>query len=261
MNKVLGIFGVLLFTIIGSIKADGNERKVMLVLDMSSSMLAKDIAPSRLVRCKDLARIFIEKHPGIPIGITAFAGEWKNICIPRTDHNAVQSYLKGLNINKRKDGTAIGSALLSAASFLVGTGGTILLITDGIENCGSVSTSTALEILKHYNIKLDVIGIGSNGMAPYPYQTPEGEQIINIKTTLDEEYLSGIARATGGQYLGVSSVQKFLDAIHELDKPTWIEIPQGISVSEDCHMTEEVMKWVIKRITMGGKDIPLPSKP
>ncbi|WP_294608368.1 VWA domain-containing protein [uncultured Bacteroides sp.] len=258
MNRTIGILGILLFTIIGNLRADGNERKVMLVLDISSSMLAKDIAPNRLARCKDLARIFIEQHPDVPIGITAFAGVWEDICIPRTDHNTVQSHLKSLRTGRLKDGTAIGSALLSAASFLTGTGGTIILITDGVENCGTVSTSTAIEILKHYNIKLNVIGIGINGMVPFPYQTPEGEKIINVKMTFDPKYLSEIATATGGRYYGVSSIQDFLNMLHELDKPTWLELPQGVRASEDCHMTEEVMKWVIKRVTMGGSDIPLP---
>lgn len=258
MNKIVAIIGIFLFTVIGNLKADGNERKVMLVLDMSTSMLAKDIAPNRLARCKDLARIFIEQHPGIPIGITAFAGVWKDICIPRTDHNAVQSHLKALSTGILKDGTAIGPALLSAASFLTGTGGTIILITDGVENCGTVSTSTAIEILKHYNIKLNVIGIGSNGMVPFPYQTPEGEKIIDVKMTFDQKYLSKIATDTGGKYYGVSSVQDFINMLHELDKPTWLDIPQGIKASANCHMTEEVMKWAIKRVTMGESDIPLP---
>lgn len=248
MNKIIGIIGILLFTVVSNLKADGNERKVMLVLDMSTSMLAKDIAPNRLLRCKDLARIFIENHPGIPIGITAFAGAWKNVCMPRTDHAAVQAQLKTLNTGMLKDGTAIGSALLTAASFLTGTGGTIILITDGMENCGSVSTSTAIEILKHYNIKLDIIGIGTNGMVPYPFQTPEGEKIIEINMSIDQEYLSKTAKATGGNYYGVSSSQTFIDVLHELNKPVWLEVPQGIKVSDDCHMTEEVMEWLIKKM-------------
>ncbi len=72
-----------------------------------------------------------------------------------------------------------------------------LISSSSIENCGTASTSTAVEILKHYNIKLNVIGIRTNGMVPFPYQTPEGEKIINVKMTFNQEYLVRIAKATG----------------------------------------------------------------
>lgn len=257
MNKIIAIIGILLFAAHGGLKADGNERRVMLVLDMSSTMLAKDIAPNRLSRCKDLARIFVEDYPDVPIGLTVFAGEWKNLCHPDKDHSSILHNIKyaGKNLT---DGTATGSALLCAASSLIGTGGTIILITDGVENCGAVSTSTAIEILKHYNIKLNVIGIGASGLVPLPYQMPEGEKIINVRLDIDHDYLSRMAESTGGRYYPVSTVRAFLDMIHEFKEPTWVEAPQGVSAAEDCRMTEDVMNWVIRRVTMGGNDIPMP---
>lgn len=257
MNKIIAIIGILLFAVHGSIRADGNERRIMLVLDVSSTMLAKDIAPNRLSRCKDLARIFVEQYPDVPIGLTVFAGEWQNICLPDKNHSSILHNLKYVG-SMPKDGTATGSALLSAASFLVGTGGTIILVTDGVENCGTVSTSTAIEILKHYNIKLNVIGIGAGGIVPLPYQTSEGEKIINVRLDIDQDYLSRMAESTGGRYYAVSTVRAFLDMIHEFKESTWLEAPQGVSAAEDCRMTEDVMNWVIRRITMGGNDMPLP---
>lgn len=250
MNKLILVLGVLLCTI-PSLQAQNIEKKVMLVMDVSTTMLMQDILPDRFQKSKDLARLFINEHPDLAIGITVFAGDSKNICAPTKDHTLLQSHLESIKMNELKDGTATGSALLTAASCLKERGGTILLITDGPENCGTVSVSTAIEILKYFHIKLNVIGLGTNGMAPYPIENTTGEvEIVSAPTSIDSEYLSKMAKTTGGNYFEISSEADYATVIGKYKKPMWLETPRGIKVSNDFHLTEEVIQWVIDK-TLG----------
>lgn len=258
MNKLIFICGVLFYTF-SSLKAQGTNEKVMLVMDLSTSMLAQDILPDRFQRSKDLACAFLDEYPNASIGITIFAGSWENVCMPVKDHKFLRSYLKEMKTGKLTDGTAIGSALLMAAHCLKEGGGTIILITDGMENCGTVSTSTAIEILKHYHIKLNVIGLGTNGVAPYPVEMLKGKvELIDMPTSIDHKYLSKITNATGGLYYGVSSIADYQKVIKDYQKPVWLEAPQGIKVSDDFHLTEKVIQWLINK-TLGREDnLPFP---
>lgn len=244
MNKLIIVF-VLQFFFLYSF-AEKLPQKVMLVMDLSSSMLAMDIQPDRLQRSKDLMSIFLNKYPDTFVGLTIFSGEWKTVFAPKLDHDEIQAYLMNMETGILQDGTAIGSALVCAASSLTESAvdKSILLITDGTDNCSVIPIDTAIEVLKYYNIKLNIIGIGSTGMVPYPIMTPNGKMIVNVQISLNGKSLLRMAQATGGKYFEIASNIIFLEVIKKFDDTTiWL----GPSHHVKSILTEDAVKKIIKK--------------
>lgn len=199
---------------------------IMLAVDVSTSMLAEDLKPNRLEAAKEVAAKFINGRPNDNIGLTIFAGESFTQCPLTVDHavllNLFQS-IKG-DIAQRgliEDGTAIGMGLANAITRLKDSKAkskVIILLTDGSNNKGDISPLTAAEIAKSFGIRVYTIGVGTNGMAPYPVPTAMGIQYMNVPVEIDESTLTQIAGTTNGNYFRATSTSKLEEIYQEIDK-------------------------------------------
>jgi Ca-activated chloride channel family protein len=196
---------------------------IMLSVDVSTSMLAQDFKPNRVEALKEIAKRFIEKRPNDNMGLTMFAGEAYTQCPLTTDHAVLMNLYNSVDCNMAArgiidDGTAIGDGIMNAILRLKDSQAkskVIILLTDGVNNSGNISPQTAAEIAKKYGIRIYTIGIGQNGMAPYPLPTG-GTAMLPVE--IDEETMTKISTATGGQYFRATKNAE-LDAIYQdIDK-------------------------------------------
>ncbi len=194
---------------------------IMLDLDVSGSMLARDFKPDRLEAAKEVATQFINDRPNDRIGLVIFAGEAFTQCPLTADHAALINLLKDVKTGLLEDGTAIGEGLATAVNRLKDSQAkskTIILLTDGVNNSGSVDPLTAAEIAKTYGIRVYTIGVGTYGEAPYPVQTPFGIQYQPMKVEIDEPLLKQIAQTTGGEYFRATNKKKLEEIYRKIDK-------------------------------------------
>ena len=184
---------------------------IMLAVDVSTSMLAEDLKPNRLEAAKDVASAFINGRPNDNIGITLFAGESFTQCPLTVDHTVLLNLVNNINTGIIEDGTAIGMGIANAVTRLKDSKAkskVIILLTDGSNNKGDISPLTAAEIAKSFGIRVYTIGVGTNGMAPYPYPVGNTIQYINVPVETDEKTLTQIAGTTDGNYLRATSNSK-----------------------------------------------------
>ena len=194
---------------------------IILAQDISGSMLARDFKPDRLEASKKVAAEFIEGRPGDRMGLVVFAGESFTQVPLTTDHGVMLNMLKDLKSGMIDDGTAIGDGLATAISRLKDSEAVskvIILLTDGMNNSGSVDPYTAAEMAKLFGIRVYTIGVGSYGTAPYPVQTIFGTQYQQVKVEIDEKLLATIANSSGGKYYRATSNQKLDEIYDEIDK-------------------------------------------
>ena len=196
---------------------------IMLAVDVSTSMLAQDFKPNRVEALKEIAQRFIEKRPNDNMGLTMFAGEAYTQCPLTTDHTVLMNLYNSVDCNMAMrgvidDGTAIGDGIMNASLRLKESQAkskVIILLTDGVNNSGNISPQTAAEIAKKYGIRIYTIGIGRNGMAPYPLPTG-GTAMLPVE--IDEQTMTKISTETGGQYFRAQKNAE-LDAIYQdIDK-------------------------------------------
>ena len=196
---------------------------IMLAVDVSTSMLAQDFKPNRVEALKEIAQRFIEKRPNDNMGLTMFAGEAYTQCPLTTDHAVLMNLYNSVDCNMAMrgvidDGTAIGDGIMNAILRLKESQAkskVIILLTDGVNNSGNISPQTAAEIAKKYGIRIYSIGIGKNGMAPYPL--PTGGTVM-LPVEIDEQTMTKISTETGGQYFRAQKNAE-LDAIYQdIDK-------------------------------------------
>ena len=196
---------------------------IMLAVDVSTSMLAQDFKPNRVEALKEIAQRFIEKRPNDNMGLTMFAGEAYTQCPLTTDHTVLMNLYNSVDCNMAMrgiidDGTAIGDGIMNAILRLKESQAkskVIILLTDGVNNSGNISPQTAAEIAKKYGIRIYTIGIGKNGMAPYPLPTG-GTAMLPVE--IDEQTMTKISTETGGQYFRAQKNAE-LDAIYQdIDK-------------------------------------------
>ena len=196
---------------------------IMLAVDVSTSMLAQDFKPNRVEALKEIAQRFIEKRPNDNMGLTMFAGEAYTQCPLTTDHVVLMNLYNSVDCNMAArgiidDGTAIGDGIMNAILRLKDSEAkskVIILLTDGVNNSGNISPLTAAEIAKKYGIRIYTIGIGRNGMAPYPLPTG-GTAMLPVE--IDEQTMTKISNETGGQYFRAQKNAE-LDAIYQdIDK-------------------------------------------
>ena len=196
---------------------------IMLAVDVSTSMLAQDFKPNRVEALKEIAQKFIEKRPNDNMGLTMFAGEAYTQCPLTTDHAVLMNLYNSVDCNMAArgiidDGTAIGDGIMNAILRLKESQAkskVIILLTDGVNNSGNISPQTAAEIAKKYGIRIYTIGIGRNGMAPYPLPTG-GTAMLPVE--IDEQTMTKISTETGGQYFRAQKNAE-LDAIYQdIDK-------------------------------------------
>lgn len=212
-----------------SVNSEGID--IVLCMDISGSMLAEDFKPNRIEASKKVALDFIEGRENDRIGLVIFSGESFTQCPITTDHAVIKNLFKNVNSGLLVDGTAIGEGLATAVSRLKDSKAkskVIILLTDGVNNAGSVAPATAGEIAKTFGIKVYTIGVGTNGYAPYPVKTPFGIQYQNMEVQIDEAVLSQIANETGGKYFRATDNSKLKKVYSEIDRmeKTIIEVTE-----------------------------------
>lgn len=199
---------------------------IMLVMDVSTSMLAEDLKPNRLEASKQVAAEFITGRPNDNIGLTIFAGEAFTQCPMTIDHSSLLNLLHNVrtDIAARgliQDGTAIGMGLANAVSRLKDSKAkskVVILLTDGSNNMGDLSPMTSAEIAKSFGIRVYTIGVGTNKVAPYPMPVAGGVQYVNVPVEIDSKTLSDIAAATDGSFYRATNTSELHDIYKEIDK-------------------------------------------
>ncbi|MBO4558083.1 MAG: VWA domain-containing protein [Bacteroidales bacterium] len=202
-------------------KVDTEGIDIVLDMDVSTSMLARDFKPDRIGAAKDIAVEFIASRPTDRIGIVVFAGESYTQCPVTTDRITLINMMKEVTTGLIEDGTAIGNGLATAVARLKDSDAksrVVILLTDGVNNRGEIAPETAAEIAKTYGIRVYTIGVGAMGEAPYPVQTPWGIQVQNMKVEIDEPLLKKIAETTGGKYFRATDNTKLMEIYGEINQ-------------------------------------------
>ena len=202
-------------------KIDAEGIDIVLAMDVSTSMLARDFTPDRISASKDIAIEFIAQRPTDRMGIVVFAGESYTQCPLTTDRAALINMMKEVETGLIDDGTAIGNGLATAIARMKDSDAksrVVILLTDGVNNSGEMSPQMAVEIAKTYGIRVYTIGVGREGMAPYPVMTPWGVEIQNLEVEIDEGLLKEIADATGGRYFRANDNTKLAEIYGEINK-------------------------------------------
>jgi len=196
---------------------------IVMALDISGSMLAKDFKPNRLEAAKEVAQEFIDDRPNDRIGLVIFSGESFTQCPLTSDHAVVKNLFSGIRTGMVADGTAIGNGLATAVARIKDSKSkskVIILITDGVNNQGSVAPLTAAEIAKTFGIRVYTVGVGTIGKALAPVQMyPDGSyQYGYVDVDIDEKSLTEIAEMTGGRYFRATNNSKLKEIYHEIDR-------------------------------------------
>ena len=203
-------------------KVDTEGIDIMLAMDVSTSMLARDLTPDRINASKDIAIEFISQRPSDRMGVVVFAGESFTQCPLTTDRATLINLMKEVQTDLIEDGTAIGNGLATAVARMKDSDAksrVVILLTDGVNNRGEISPQMAAEIAKTYGIRVYTIGVGTNDeTAPYPVMTPWGVEIQNVKVEIDEALLAQVAESTGGRYFRATDNTKLAEIYSEINK-------------------------------------------
>lgn len=214
---------------------------IVLAIDVSSSMLARDFDPDRFEAAKNVAAKFIAGRESDNIGIVIFAGESLTGVPMTVDRAQLLSYLQNLSMNVLEDGTAIGDGIATALNRLKegkAKSKSIILLTDGSNNTGVVAPITASDVAKELGVKIYTIGIGTNGTAPYPVRTIAGRiEFQPQPVVIDEATLQTIAQSTGGKYFRATGNKVLENIFSEIDalEKTQMDI-RHFSHTEDNYM-------------------------
>jgi Ca-activated chloride channel family protein len=217
---------------------------IMIALDISSSMLAQDLRPNRLEASKNVAVEFVSGRETDRMGLVVYSGESFTQCPLTTDHAVLINLFKDIQSGMIEDGTAIGMGLANAVTRLKDSKAkskVIILLTDGVNNRGAIAPLTAAEIARTFGIRVYTIGVGTQGMAPVPVQTPYGTRVQNMKVEIDEETLMKIAEETDGRYFRATDNEKLRQIYQEIDKME----KSKIDVKEYSKKEEEYMRFGI----------------
>ena len=211
---------------------------IIIALDISSSMLARDFSPDRLEAAKNVAMEFISGRQYDRMGLVVFAGEAFTQCPLTTDRAVLLNLFKDIKSGLIEDGTAIGNGLATGVSRLKDSEAVsrvVILLTDGENNRGEVAPMTAAEIAKTFGIRVYTVGVGSIGTAPYPVQTAFGIELRDMEVKIDEDLLMEMAQVTGGRYIRATSNKKLEEIYKEIDalEKSKIDVQQYSRKSEE----------------------------
>lgn len=216
---------------------------IVLALDVSSSMMARDFDPDRFGAAKEVAARFIAGRETDNIGLVVFAGEALTGVPMTVDRTQLLQYLSTLTMNVLEDGTAIGDGIATALNRLKegkAKSKSIILLTDGSNNTGIVAPVTASEVAKELGVKIYTIGIGTNGSAPYPTRTITGRiEFQPQPVVIDEATLRSIADKTGGKYFRATNNRVLEEVFAEIDQ---LEKTQ-MDVRHFSHTEDNYMAW------------------
>lgn len=223
---------------------------IMLSIDVSGSMLARDFKPDRITAAKEVAGSFVADRYGDRIGLVAFAGEAYTQSPLTTDQGTLQTLLSRIRSGLIEDGTAIGNGLATAINRLresEAKSKVIILLTDGVNNRGEIAPLTAAEIAKAQGIRVYTIGVGTEGMAPYPAMDMFGQMtFVQQKVEIDEKTLTSIAEMTGGRYFRATDKEKLkaiYDEINQMEQ-------SKVEVSEHVTYHELFLEWLLAALAL-----------
>ena len=244
-------------------KIDTEGIDIVLAMDVSTSMLARDFTPDRISAAKDIAIEFISQRPSDRMGIVVFAGESYTQCPLTTDRATLINLMKEIETGLIEDGTAIGNGLATAVARMQNSDAksrVVILLTDGVNNSGEITPQTAADIAKTYGIRVYTIGVGANGTAPYPVMTPWGVQMQNVEVESDENLLKNIAETTGGRYFRATDNTKLSEIYSEINKmekarttidsfPIYKELFTGFAlIALACLLLEVLISFILRRL-------------
>lgn len=244
-------------------KIDTEGIDIVLAMDVSTSMLARDFTPDRISAAKDIAIEFISQRPSDRMGIVVFAGESYTQCPLTTDRATLINLMKEIETGLIEDGTAIGNGLATAVARMQDSDAksrVVILLTDGVNNSGEITPQTAADIAKTYGIRVYTIGVGANGTAPYPVMTPWGVQMQNVEVEIDENLLKNIAETTGGRYFRATDNTKLSEIYSEINKmekarttidsfPIYKELFTGFAlIALACLLLEVLISFILRRL-------------
>lgn len=205
---------------------------IVMAVDVSGSMLAKDLKPNRMEALKKVAANFAEERPNDRIGLVVYAAEAYTKSPVTSDKAVVLDAIRSVKYdNVLQDGTAIGMGLTTAVNRLKDSKAkskVIILLTDGVNNAGFIEPETASDIAQQYGIKVYTIGIGTNGMAEFPYAiAPNGQFLFRMmQVEIDVKLLQSIAQKTGGKYFRATGNDKLAQIYAEINKLETTEIEE-----------------------------------
>lgn len=256
---LLHILAILLFTVVlarpqssrnwENVTTEGID--IVIALDISSSMLAKDFSPDRLEAAKNVAMEFISGREYDRIGLVVFAGEAFTQCPLTTDRSVLLNLFKDIESGMIEDGTAIGNGLATAVARLKDSEAisrVVILLTDGENNSGEIAPVTAAEIANTFGIRVYTVGVGSQGTAPYPVQTPYGVQLRDMEVKIDEGTLKEISSIADGKYFRAVNNTTLKEIYEEIDK---LE-KSKIEVREFSRKSEEFLPFAMAGILLLG---------
>ncbi len=201
---------------------------IVMALDISTSMLARDFTPDRFTAAKEITSRFIMDRTSDQIGLVIFAGEAYTQSPLTTDSRTLVNLLGGVEMGVIANGTAIGTGLTTAINRLresKSPSKIVILLTDGENNAGQIDPLTAAEIAREFGIKVYTIGVGTIGVAPYPAYDMWGNVVFrDVEVKIDEELLGKISETTGAQYFRATDNQKLQEIYDQIDKLEKIEV-------------------------------------
>ena len=229
--------------------AEGEGVDIVLCIDVSGSMTAQDFTPNRLEAAKNVAIDFVNKRLTDRIAVVIFSGESFTQCPLTTDHPVLISAIENIRNGLLEDGTAIGSGLGTSVDRLrtsKSKSKVVILLTDGENNGGLIDPQTAKEIAKAFQVKVYTIGVGTDGYAPQPVNTPMGVVMQQGKVSIDEKLLKQIAGETGGKYFRAkdnAGLTGIYDEINNLEK-------SKVEISTRTRYTEKFFPFVIAALAL-----------
>ncbi|WP_417610732.1 vWA domain-containing protein [Owenweeksia hongkongensis] len=196
---------------------------IVMAIDVSTSMLSRDLRPNRLEATKKVASEFIQERPNDRIGMVVYAGESYTQTPLTSDHKIILNTMKDIKNGLIQDGTAIGMGLATAVNRLKESKAkskVIILLTDGENNAGNIDPMTAAQLAEEFKIRAYTIGVGTKGTAPTPYAYDMRGNLMyrNLPVNIDEELLKNIADQTGGKYFRATDNDKLNEIYGEIDK-------------------------------------------
>ena len=203
------------------IKSEGID--IIMSLDVSYSMLAKDFKPNRLEAAKDVAKEFVDQRPEDRIGLVIFGGEAFTQCPLTTDHNIIKNMFSDLEAGMLSEGTAIGLGIADAVARIKESKAkskVVILLSDGVSNVGEITPLTAAEIAKTFGVRVYTIGVGTRGKALMPVAVyPNGQlESDSADVEIDEATMKTVAEMTGGKYFRATDNKSLKAIYNEIDK-------------------------------------------
>ena len=228
---------------------EGEGVDIVLCIDVSGSMTAQDLTPNRLEAAKKVAIDFVNKRLTDRIAVVIFSGESFTQCPLTTDHPVLISAIENIRNGLLEDGTAIGSGLGTSVDRLrtsKSKSKVVILLTDGENNGGLIDPETAKEIAKAFQVKVYTIGVGTEGYAPMPVNTPMGIVMQQGKVSIDEKLLKQIAAETGGKYFRAKDnkgLTGIYAEINQLEK-------SKVEITNRTRTTEKFFPFVIVALAL-----------